>query len=674
MKMHRQYTWTSSSRIASLTATALIAAVFIGGAGQAWAVSPRDGPPATEELQSQAMHGKEEYGPVHREISAARESDISNDATLSSLALVADSEPIELLPAFDPDFTFYTTTVTAEDVIVEAVTTKDTASIVSFTVGDKTEAPESDDDKLTTRVQIPAGAITDLSLTVKAEDGASTRTYFVLASRGSSQMLPEIAIEADRSEYVAGLGSLSFTLGRTGDTSSELEVTLNLIQDQAWLSSTSHAVTFAAGESTSTLTFWRLAFSSDVTQSGALIATVAPVSGYDTSGATVSVSVISQEGPAVTVSFEETEYTVAEGADSLGAILVARAAPAVPYVESFEVSVSSDALEASSPADYVAYSAEITFVPTDFAEVDGSLVGKVAAVLTILDDEIPEEDERFGLELARAASTPAEVNLLDPNGVFCDAICRNHYLVTIVDDDGPVVSVSYEQAAYPVAEGGSATIKVVLSADPERGIIVPITVTEQGGATFSDYRDVYSWVEFHPGDIAKSFIVTAVQDFDNDDGESVRLGFGELPAGVTAGMPSETTVSIIDDDEGDPAFNVGTLGAFWIHIDDADGNLLPIGDCAGSGSFRIIWGAREDRRGADEWDARITTYRGMSAVSYGFRESAGLPPGHYEMNGTVNIEGEGNLHIRVRGRYDDIWGTWSPPVGLYCLERLNEDS
>ena len=54
----------------------------------------------------------------------------------------------------------------------------------------------------------------------------------------------------------------------------------------------------------------------------------------------------------------------------------------------------------------------------------------------------------------------------------------------------------------------------------------------------------------------------------------------------------------------------------------------------------------------------------MSPVSYTFMESVGLPPGNYEMNGTVDIQDEGSLSIRVRGRFGRVWGTWPPPVGL----------
>ena len=51
-----------------------------------------------------------------------------------------------------------------------------------------------------------------------------------------------------------------------------------------------------------------------------------------------------------------------------------------------------------------------------------------------------------------------------------------------------------------------------------------------------------------PGDTEVMLTFAATQDTDNDDGESVKLGFGTLPTGVSAGTTDETTVSITDDD------------------------------------------------------------------------------------------------------------------------------
>ena len=60
--------------------------------------------------------------------------------------------------------------------------------------------------------------------------------------------------------------------------------------------------------------------------------------------------------------------------------------------------------------------------------------------------------------------------------------------VNITDDDVPTVTVRYEQASYTVGEGSSVVIKVILSADPERSVTIPINKANQGGARMATTR------------------------------------------------------------------------------------------------------------------------------------------------------------------------------------------
>ena len=126
--------------------------------------------------------------------------------------------------------------------------------------------------------------------------------------------------------------------------------------------------------------------------------------------------------------------------------------------------------------------------------------------------------------------------------------------VTITDDDDPGVRVSFGSATYAVAEGETVTVTVGLSADPERTVVVPITAAGQGGAGSGDYSGVPASVTFASGETSKTFTFMATQDTVDDDDESVKLTFGQLPAGVSAESPSESVVSITDDD--DPAVTV----------------------------------------------------------------------------------------------------------------------
>ena len=122
-------------------------------------------------------------------------------------------------------------------------------------------------------------------------------------------------------------------------------------------------------------------------------------------------------------------------------------------------------------------------------------------------------------------------------------------VVTITDDDAPSVEVSFEQGTYTVDEGSTVTVTVTLNADPERTVIIPITTTDQDGASSADYSGVPASVTFNAGDTEVDINFTASSDSVDDDGESVKLTFGNtLPTGVSAGNTDEAVVTITDDD------------------------------------------------------------------------------------------------------------------------------
>ena len=121
--------------------------------------------------------------------------------------------------------------------------------------------------------------------------------------------------------------------------------------------------------------------------------------------------------------------------------------------------------------------------------------------------------------------------------------------VSITDDDVPAVEVSFELATYNVSEGSGVTVKVKLNAEPERQVEITLIPANQGDTSNADYSGVPTSLTFGLTDTSKTFVFTADQDSDNDDGESVKLTFDSpLPAGVSRGSVPETTVSITDDD------------------------------------------------------------------------------------------------------------------------------
>ena len=135
----------------------------------------------------------------------------------------------------------------------------------------------------------------------------------------------------------------------------------------------------------------------------------------------------------------------------------------------------------------------------------------------------------------------------------------------------PTVTVSFEQTTYSVAEGESLAVSIVLDADPERAVTIPISVSNQGSTSDADYSGVPSEVAFNAGDTEQSFTLVAT-----DDGESVTLAIGAgLPNRVSAGSPSQATVSITDNDEPAPT---PTPEPVSVDSDTTRGGAIDLGD------------------------------------------------------------------------------------------------
>ena len=233
----------------------------------------------------------------------------------------------------------------------------------------------------------------------------------------------------------------------------------------------------------------------------------------------VAVMVTDDEVP-VTVQFGATTYEVVEG-ETVTVAVTLSADPERTVV----VPITHTPQDSASSADYT--------VPTSVTFNTGQMSQTIT--FTAAQDEVDDDGESvllgFGMTLPPAVSL----------GTTTQAT------VTITDDDGPQVTVMFGEATYTVAEGGTQSVTVTLSADPERTVVIPLTHTPQGGATSADYSGVPANVTFNAEDTSKTFEFMATADDVDDDDESVLLAFGTLPGGVTAGTTNQTTVTITGD-------------------------------------------------------------------------------------------------------------------------------
>ena len=67
-----------------------------------------------------------------------------------------------------------------------------------------------------------------------------------------------------------------------------------------------------------------------------------------------------------------------------------------------------------------------------------------------------------------------------PGGVAAGTV--NEVTVSITDNDDPSVTVRFERTTYTIDEGDSFSINVILSADPEGPVTIPIATTIEDAA------------------------------------------------------------------------------------------------------------------------------------------------------------------------------------------------
>ena len=112
----------------------------------------------------------------------------------------------------------------------------------------------------------------------------------------------------------------------------------------------------------------------------------------------------------------------------------------------------------------------------------------------------------------------------------------------------PAVTVSFGDSVYSANEGGSVAVQVQLDVDPERTVTIPLEATPGAGAETGDFT-APTQVVFVSGETSKSATFEATEDTEDDDDETVELGFGALPDSVSEGSPGTAIVTIADNDE-----------------------------------------------------------------------------------------------------------------------------
>ena len=169
---------------------------------------------------------------------------------------------------------------------------------------------------------------------------------------------------------------------------------------------------------------------------------------------------------------------------------------------------------ASSTDDYSVVPASLTF---DNGDAEQSLTFTATA------DDVDDDGESVLLGFGSL-----------PTGIAAGT--TSQAIVSITSDEVPAVTVSFEQSSYTVAESDDpdtpgveesrVTVKVSVSADPERSVEIPVLKLGLDGAGSEDYSGVPESLTFDSGVTEMSFTFTALRP-GNDYGMTVPPGARE---------------------------------------------------------------------------------------------------------------------------------------------------
>ena len=317
------------------------------------------------------------------------------------------------------------------------------------------------------------------------------------------------------------------------------------------------------------------------------------VSATEADGGTATVAVtisVTATPAAVTVAFGQAAYATSEGAASGVTVTVSLSAD--PERE-ITIPLTVTLQNGAEAADYSGVPASLTFA-----------AGATSATFDVVavDDALDDDGESLGLGFGTL-----------PAGVTAGAVATT--TVSLTDnDEPPAVTVAFGQATYATSEGAASgvTVTVMLSADPQREVTILLTATPQGGAEAADFSGVPASLTFAAGATSATFVVVAVDDGLDDDGESLSLGFGTLPAGVTVGSEATTTVSLTDNDE--PPAGDTEVWTATLTVGGTGGSLGYVS--AGSSAGGALGDTTFDWQGASYtvWNLSYASYGRLNAI------------------------------------------------------------
>ena len=362
-----------------------------------------------------------------------------------------------------------------------------------------------------------------------------------IVGRATCQNDPDVSVSFAQSSYTLVEGrtvAVPVALGEAAEAELVIPLTATAgggAEAEVDYTVSATALTFAAGESEAAVTVAALADSTLTDSSSGSLANPnneegehvtlglgALPDGYQAGTPATAVVQLADPlallGENVEVSFGAASYQVAEG-ESVAVPVLLDLVPQREVVIPL-TAVSTDGAELG--VDYTLSAEALTFARGATAQT---------VTVTALADQVAGDNEFVDLGFG---TLPDEV------------VAGSQATASVLIADS--ITVRFGAAQYAVAEGESVGVTVELSADPEAQVVIPVTATGAGGAVAGDYEVAATAVTFGSGETRRTVTVMAVDDRVDDDGESVELALGTVPATFAAGSPGRATVSLVDDD------------------------------------------------------------------------------------------------------------------------------
>ena len=294
--------------------------------------------------------------------------------------------------------------------------------------------------------------------------------------------------------------------------------------------------------------------------------------------ATMRVTITDNDFAPVTLSWEQSDITVAEnaGSASLRAYAVTTVDKRPESGFTFDASISTSNGSAAQPGDYTRVDDTVTFSRNDFSRVTINGQPRYRAAkqvpVTIQDDTADEDAEDFTVTMEYAEARTAdedEEDYADPGPPHLQGGAAT-MRVTITDNDFAPVTLSWEQPDVSVDENAltvTLQARATTTSDkmPESGFTVALSATTAGNTATqgSDYRRLNSSFSFSQSDFTRTnvggrFRFQATRDIsvsiindtvdEPDEDFTVILNYSDPSLPHLQGGPSTAVVTIQDNE------------------------------------------------------------------------------------------------------------------------------